>query len=377
MKLIIGLAFVTLTWLLSLSMAVDPGPCVADDSTLSCIANLAKKVDSMSKTIGALARQTMLQQLFIEEKIRSDADSGVKQVRHHLDGTRNYYSASHTTSNRIVSIHDHSNNVRTVGMGEFIAVLNGVEFRTRHNDYRLYMPHRTNSDWHAREPIPFPDVPPEVLAKKSVDDQVKEMKEWFKSWKDQDHSVRDYRKYFKPVLCYLEGAWTTETTGEIDEPFESDRHFIDASSWFDLQEKIRFTSYTGRKDNLENFSFLPTTIMNVTEEGYPQFAQWNYRILCNPISRDLPLNRLRMVDELAPRMTAERTYNEQVHTRAARFQLNPFDRDIWKDRINGRRWGLLDELMSEVRWRLMKRRLLSIENSRVINHKKGLTLKPT
>ena len=358
MKLIFGLAFVNLTWLLSLSMAIDLGHFVADDSTPD-IAKLAKKIDSMSKTIGALARQTMLQQLFIEEKIRSDADSGIKQVRHHVDGTRNYYSASHTTSSRIVSIHDHSNNDRTVGMGEFIAVLNGVEFRTRHNDYRLFMPHRTTKDWHAREPIPFPDVPPEVLAKKSVDDQVREMREWFKAWKDQDHSVRDYRKYFKPVLCYLEGAWTTETTGEIDEPFESDRHFIDASSWFDLQEKIRFTSYTGRKDNLENFSFLPTTIMNVTEEGYPQFSQWNYRILCNPISRDLPLNRLRMVDELAPRMTAERTYDEQVHTRAARFQLNPFDKDTFgKDRINGRRWGLLDELMSEVRCMVVNKKAL-------------------
>ena len=40
----------------------------------------------------------------------------------------------------MASIHDHANNIRTVGMGEFVAVLNGVEFRTRHNDYRLYMP---------------------------------------------------------------------------------------------------------------------------------------------------------------------------------------------------------------------------------------------
>ena len=93
--------------------------------------------------------------------------------------------------------------------------------------------------------------------------------------------------------------------------------------------------------------------MNVTKESYPQLAQWNYRILCNPISRDLPLNRLRMVDELAPCMTAGRTYDEQVLTRAARFQLNPFDTDTFgKERANGRQWGLLDELMSEVRWLL-------------------------
>ena len=40
----------------------------------------------------------------------------------------------------MAAIHDHANNIRTVGMGEFVAVINGVEFRTRHNDYRLYMP---------------------------------------------------------------------------------------------------------------------------------------------------------------------------------------------------------------------------------------------
>lgn len=330
-------------------IAADPIPAETfSDDSADPIAKLTKMVESQGKTIGAMARQMMLQQLFIEEKVRSDADSGIKQVRLNSEGTRNYHSASHTTPTRVVSIHDHSNNVRTVGMGEFIAVLNGVEFRTRHNDYRLYMPHRTSKDWHAKEPIPFPEVPPAVKAKKTVNEQISEMREWFKAWKNQDHSVRDYRKYFKPVLCYLEGAWTTETKGAIDEPFESDRHFVDASSWFDLQEKIRFTSYTGRKDNLENFSFLPTTVMNVTKDGHPQFAQWNYRIMCNPISRDLPLDRLRMVDELAPRMTGQKTYEEQLETRSARFQLNPSDTNKWREGVFGKRYGLLDELMAEI-----------------------------
>ena len=38
----------------------------------------------------------------------------------------------------MAAMHDHANNIRTIGMGEFVGVLNGVEFRTRHNDYRLY-----------------------------------------------------------------------------------------------------------------------------------------------------------------------------------------------------------------------------------------------
>ena len=79
-------------------------------------------------------------------------------------GTRPYNTASHASSRRIVSIHDHSNNIRTVGMGEFVGVLNGVEFRTRHNDYRLYMPSRSKGDYHATDLIPFPDVPSQVFS---------------------------------------------------------------------------------------------------------------------------------------------------------------------------------------------------------------------
>ena len=308
---------------------------------------LSVEMKSFRKIVGALSRQVMLQQLFVEERIRSDGDSGVKQVRHGSEGTRNYFSETHGNSKRLLSIHEHANNIRTVGMGEFIGVLNGVEFRTRHNDYRLFMPSRISKDYHATEPIPFPEVPPEVKRKATVQEQIVEMREWFKAWKSQNHTIRDYRKYFRPVLCYLEGAWTTETK-DIDEPFESDRHFIDAKSWFDLQEKIRFTSYTGRKDNLENFSFLPTTIIDIINETIPVFAQWNYRILCHPISRDIPLNRFRVVDEFQARLPSGRKYEDQASSRAARFQLNPRDTDTWTERYNSPRFTFLDEIMSEI-----------------------------
>ena len=69
-------------------------------------------------------------------------------------------------------------------------------------------------------------------------------------------SLTAWRCLCRPLLCYLEGAWTNDVN--LDEPFDSDRHHLDASSWFDLQEKVRFTSYTGDKDQLENFAFLPT-----------------------------------------------------------------------------------------------------------------------
>ena len=53
-------------------------------------------------------------------------------------------------------------------MGEVHAVMNGVEFRTRHNDYKLRMKSRTDPGYGKLEVIPFPDVPPEVLALDNV-----------------------------------------------------------------------------------------------------------------------------------------------------------------------------------------------------------------
>ena len=128
------------------------------------------ELDSFRNVLGALSRQVMLQQMFVEERIRSEGDSGVKQVRHGREGTRNYFADTHGNSKRLLAVHEHANNDRTVGLGEFIAVLNGVEFRTRHNDYRLYMANRTSKDYHATEPIPYPNVPQEVINKASVDE---------------------------------------------------------------------------------------------------------------------------------------------------------------------------------------------------------------
>ena len=53
-------------------------------------------------------------------------------------------------------------------MGELMVAMNGVEFRTRHNDYKLRMPCRNCTDYNKIEDIPFPDVPPSVLAKSNL-----------------------------------------------------------------------------------------------------------------------------------------------------------------------------------------------------------------
>ena len=53
-----------------------------------------------------------------------------------------------------------------------------------------------------------------------------------------------------------------------------------------------------------------------------------------------------MVDELAARLSQKRTVEKQQQSRAARFQVNPKDSDVWLERTGD--FGLLDKLMSEI-----------------------------
>lgn len=318
---------------------------ITECATSNNAANANKKAKKMEQTLAAVTRQLMLQQFFNEQRVRSEGQSGIKIVRQRRSGMKNYFVDTHT-GRAAASIHDHSNNIRTIGMGELTVVMNGIEFQTRHNDYRLYMPSQTSKNYHTVEPVPFPDIPPAVKNKDTVDEQIAEMREWFKAWRDQDHSVRDYRKFFKPVLCYLEGAWTNSGS-KIDEPFSSDRHFIDAKSWMELHEKARYVAYSGTKSRNENLSFLPTKIMKLINNTIPEFAQWNYRILCHPLKDDLQLDRLRVVEDLSSRMMTQRNIHQHVQSRAARFQVNSRDSDTFNDRAEARK-GFLDDLMEQI-----------------------------
>merc|ERR1719317_614036 len=196
----------------------------------------------------------MLQQLYVEERTRSDGDSGIKQMRMRRDGVKSYMVDSFA-GHSISGLHDHSNLINTVGMGELIAVLNGLEFRTRHNDYKLRMP-ASNKTFNALENVPFPPVPPSVLRQPTMEKQAEELREYFKAWKNMDVHHRDYRKYFKPVLCYLEGAWTLDKT--FAEPFSSD--------------------------------------------GKPIFSQWNYRIICHPLKAEVNVSTLVPLEDMQHRM---------------------------------------------------------------------------
>ena len=86
----------------------------------------------------------------------------------------------------------------------------------------------------------------------------------------------------------------------------------------------RFTSDTGRKDPRENYAFLPTKLAE-DNNGNLTIVSWNYRIMCHPLKDDLPLNRLRTVDDLATRLANKLTPAEYETSPGARYQVSRND----------------------------------------------------
>lgn len=253
------------------------------------------------------------------------------------------------------AVHSHANLEGVIGFGEVNAVLNGVEFRTRHNDYSLEMPSRQNRHYHATDKIPYPQVPQSVLSKHTVPEQIAEMKEYFRAFRLQNSTIRNYHNYFKPVLCYMEGNWEW-TNNHLAEPFHSETHFLDADTYDSLADKVRFHAYTGVSDKHENVAFLPKKIMDVDENGHPHYAQWNYRILCQPFSRDLPMKIFKPIDDIAFRMDRKYNMSTYSHSEEARFTIAPEGNKAHFDEQEGYgefedtayATGLLDSLMHSI-----------------------------
>jgi len=283
------------------------------------------------------------------QNTRLSGQSGVTRIRQNKgQGSRPYHDSTFV-DNSFLSIHNHVDYKHTLGMGEFCAVMNGVSFCTRHNDYKMRMPSTTSSEYHATEQVPYPDVPPAVLAQPTLQQQVAEMREWFSAFNRQDFSVRDYRKYFKPVISYMEVWWAAEDVG-LEEPFDSDRHFIDASSIAELHQKNNFELNSGVPDPLENTAQLPSALLYMNGSR-PVFGHWNYRIMTAPLNRDLPLNRFRVVDDLSSQLrSTPLNLTQLAEARAGRFQLNLADEDEWTaaSDFGTNSQTLLEQLMSAI-----------------------------
>eukprot|EP00493_Phyllostaurus_siculus_P003109 UN03123 len=157
-------------------------------------------------------------------------------------------------------------------------------------------------EYNALEDISFPDVPPSVLEQPTIEAQMFEMQQYFKAFKHQDKTIRDYSDYFKPVLCYLEGAWIKDTD-RIEEFFHSERHSLHAETWREQFDAQVFRGNSGKKHVGENVPFLPTKLVDVKVDtlngiSYPVYANFEYRIACQPIEGEVPTERFILdVDE--------------------------------------------------------------------------------
>eukprot|EP01060_Flectonema_neradi_P007809 TRINITY_DN1551_c0_g1_i5.p1 TRINITY_DN1551_c0_g1~~TRINITY_DN1551_c0_g1_i5.p1 ORF type:complete len:1327 (+),score=322.51 TRINITY_DN1551_c0_g1_i5:47-4027(+) len=293
----------------------------------------SETVQRLKGSVAAMGRQLISIETRIAQRARSEGNSGISVVRAKAGGTDAYYTATYADGGAAAS-HDHANTHHTIGMGEFEAVLNGVHFTTRHNDYSLLEADESltaaefaNSWPPATKPIEPSPVPPSVLSAGSVSNQIDEMKEYFRAFKNQNTTHRDYRPYFKPVLCYLEGAWT-ESQDAIAEPFASERHHIDADTWMDLNQKTNFLVNSGLKNNLENLPILPTAfraMKNGNDTFEPIIGQWFYRIVCKQLNHDIPLSRMRILNDVHNQFRTSKpsTLESMESTRLPVYEFNP------------------------------------------------------
>ncbi|GFO04572.1 hypothetical protein PoB_003107700 [Plakobranchus ocellatus] len=191
----------------------------AVDQLLGTLRDLEKQSVRNKLVVKDLTRQTLMNRFQAEERIRSEGDSGIVQVRYDKLGSRNYH---HTTfiGNSFVAVHDHSDTIDTCGLGEFIGILNGVEFRTRHNDYRLVMPSRTSKKWHAYDEIPTPPVPRSVLDKPTLQPVHNKVTSGWPSVRPERQWGDSNPRQNSP--CRFQGGYTSHCANDAPERLQSD-----------------------------------------------------------------------------------------------------------------------------------------------------------
>ncbi|RUS70406.1 hypothetical protein EGW08_021834, partial [Elysia chlorotica] len=74
----------------------------------------------------------------------------------------------------------------------------------------------------------------------------------------------------------------------------------------------------------------------------PQFAGWRNRLVCHPVSFDVPTSFLTPVDDLHARLRFSRTWEKLPETNQARFRFNEFGTE------RGTKYTILDKMMAEI-----------------------------
>ncbi len=124
-------------------------------ATAGDLQTLEAEVEGLKRALHAVCRQLMMREFYQEEESKSRVGSGIVDLRNTKLGLKSYDTGSFVESS-FMGMHNHANNIRTIGLGQFTAVLNGVSFTTRHNDYSLQMKSTSSQDMKATEEVPPP-----------------------------------------------------------------------------------------------------------------------------------------------------------------------------------------------------------------------------
>lgn len=291
-----------------------------------CLAQEVCDCDSVKKEVEDLSRFAMQLGFQMQERIRGEGSSGLLKVRGYTIGPNSYHLASHIGES-FANMHDHANYRDLYGLGDFMAVINGVQFRTRHNDFELRKASSTSNNWLETEPIELPPLP-DGLEKLSVDEQITELREYIKAFKHQNETIRPYKNFFKPVLCYLEGWWDSNVT-DIEDGFTSLRHKFAAKSWRELSDEAKADAFLGSDYSLDHEgASLPVSILGIDETTkLPIYAQWNYRVLCHPLPNDLPTAHIKPVEDLAYRQRKKINAMSLHLYRGSRYIVDAMEED--------------------------------------------------
>merc|ERR1719453_1898114 len=112
----------------------------------------------------------------------------------------------------------------------------------------------------------------------------------------------------------------------MSDAFDSKRHSLDAATWGQLRDNMRYMLGSGAKHGLENLAFLPQAVRRVDKGSGAQIelANFEYRIFCHTLRSDVPLHRFRPARDLAPRLSRRPSTAAALrHDRSARFEVNP------------------------------------------------------
>lgn len=121
--------------------------------------------------------------------------------------------------------------------------------QTRHLDPVFVTPVIGSSEFLATKTVQAPPIPPAILAKTTVAEQIAEAREWMRAFAERDITIRDYRPYVDVHLLVMEG-WDQVTP--VEDASLSFRHGEEESDVYDLHDASAVYQVTGAKPILEN-----------------------------------------------------------------------------------------------------------------------------